>query len=455
MVWKSIDRFVVDLEKGVGYDKNSGSVVLVQMVNKKVRHVESIVVRECKVQQTLAAHSVSGVLTLLELLEDSVNFYFFYENPAPTTPPPPLQQYPAPDNNVCDMESDETALARKKFKYEVNNNDNKNIYPAFQQAAAAPSSQNIRNTMVDLLTCIKQSGRLSEQLAGWIFLQLMKTLAEMHALDIVHRDLKLPSILICTETNQMKLTNFGCSQILESPNALLTDRKGSPAYLSPEIFQKNTIAYDGKAADVYACGVILYCMLTGGYPFAASSPETLFRLVSTQTPSIPDYVSPNMTKLVLNLLQKQPTDRPTSGQIVEQYSSACVSSLVPVTPLPMLQLRLEISGTMLKPDASGSSRHHARKQGKSGSASRKQLHHHRSHSSPPSQQCSKCDSASDIIDAEEASEMMEGVMFKEEPEVHAYSSAGNDPRELHAAKTLISLVGTVQPKLHPMEQISC
>jgi serine/threonine-protein kinase SRK2 len=67
---------------------------------------------------------------------------------------------------------------------------------------------------------------------------------------------------------------------------------GTPAYIAPEVLSKKE--YDGKIADVWSCGVTLYVMLVGAYPF--EDPEdprnfrkTIGRILSVQY-TIPDYV---------------------------------------------------------------------------------------------------------------------------------------------------------------------
>ncbi|GKF05486.1 serine/threonine-protein kinase SAPK3-like protein, partial [Tanacetum coccineum] len=67
---------------------------------------------------------------------------------------------------------------------------------------------------------------------------------------------------------------------------------GTPAYIAPEVLSRKE--YDGKIADVWSCGMTLYVMLVGAYPF--EDPEdprnfrkTIGRIVSVQY-SIPDYV---------------------------------------------------------------------------------------------------------------------------------------------------------------------
>ncbi|KAL3591557.1 hypothetical protein D5086_010197 [Populus alba] len=67
---------------------------------------------------------------------------------------------------------------------------------------------------------------------------------------------------------------------------------GAPAYIAPEVLSRKE--YDGKIADVWSCGVTLYVMLVGAYPF--EDPEdprnfkkTIHRILSVHY-SIPDYV---------------------------------------------------------------------------------------------------------------------------------------------------------------------
>ncbi|QHN82877.1 hypothetical protein HN51_059469 [Arachis hypogaea] len=67
---------------------------------------------------------------------------------------------------------------------------------------------------------------------------------------------------------------------------------GTPAYIAPEVLSRKE--YDGKIADVWSCGVTLYVMLVGAYPF--EDPEdprnfrkTIGRIIGVQY-SIPDYV---------------------------------------------------------------------------------------------------------------------------------------------------------------------
>ncbi|KAK1301174.1 Serine/threonine-protein kinase SAPK10 [Acorus calamus] len=110
--------------------------------------------------------------------------------------------------------------------------------------------------------------------------------------QVCHRDLKLENTLLDgSPAPRLKICDFGYSKssVLHSqPKSTV----GTPAYIAPEVLLKKE--YDGKIADVWSCGVTLYVMLVGAYPF--EDPEepknfkkTIQRILSVQY-SIPDYV---------------------------------------------------------------------------------------------------------------------------------------------------------------------
>ncbi|XP_062148421.1 serine/threonine-protein kinase SAPK2 isoform X2 [Alnus glutinosa] len=114
--------------------------------------------------------------------------------------------------------------------------------------------------------------------------------------QICHRDLKLENTLIDgSSAPRLKICDFGYSKssVLHSqPKSTV----GTPAYIAPEVLAKKE--YDGKIADVWSCGVTLYVMLVGAYPFEDPEDprnfrETLKRILSVHY-SIPDYIRISM-----------------------------------------------------------------------------------------------------------------------------------------------------------------
>ena len=86
----------------------------------------------------------------------------------------------------------------------------------------------------------------------------------MHKTGYVHRDLKLDNILIDPQTRDIKIIDLGFS-IEAGPNEKLNFYCGTPSYMDPDLARK--APYLGTAADVWACGVILFTMLTSILPF--------------------------------------------------------------------------------------------------------------------------------------------------------------------------------------------
>ncbi|XP_010680996.2 serine/threonine-protein kinase SAPK1 [Beta vulgaris subsp. vulgaris] len=144
----------------------------------------------------------------------------------------------------------------------------------------------------ELFERICTAGRFSEDEARYYFQQLISGVSYCHSMQICHRDLKLENTLLDgTPDPRLKICDFGYSKsaVLHSqPKSTV----GTPAYIAPEVLSRKE--YDGKIADVWSCGVTLYVMLVGAYPF--EDPEdprnfktTISRILSVQY-SIPDYV---------------------------------------------------------------------------------------------------------------------------------------------------------------------
>nr|AFK42988.1 unknown [Lotus japonicus] len=144
----------------------------------------------------------------------------------------------------------------------------------------------------ELFERICTAGRFSEDEARYFFQQLISGVCYCHAMQICHRDLRLENTLLDgSPAPRLKICDFGYSK-----SSLLHSRPkstvGTPVYIAPEVLSRRE--YDGKLADVWSCGVTLYVMLVGAYPF--EDPEdprnfrkTINRIMAVQY-KIPDYV---------------------------------------------------------------------------------------------------------------------------------------------------------------------
>jgi serine/threonine protein kinase len=88
----------------------------------------------------------------------------------------------------------------------------------------------------DLFTYIKKRRRLRELHAKYFFVQILKGLAALHRVGILHRDIKLENIMI-NVSGQVKIGDFGVSKKLR-PGEVCYDQCGTPAYIAPELLTR-------------------------------------------------------------------------------------------------------------------------------------------------------------------------------------------------------------------------
>ena len=73
-----------------------------------------------------------------------------------------------------------------------------------------------------------------------------------------HRDIKLDNLVYHEHSNTLKIIDFGFAMSLKEP---LKNLCGTPNFMAPEIVLGRE--YNGAPADIWACGVVLYVILTG------------------------------------------------------------------------------------------------------------------------------------------------------------------------------------------------
>jgi len=162
---------------------------------------------------------------------------------------------------------------------------------------------------------LKQRGRLHWKEVVEYAQQMCAALAHAHKLNIIHRDVK-PSNFLITRKGQIQLCDFGVA-LVANESKLTADGKtvGSVAYMAPEQITGKPVS---AQTDLYSLGCVMFEMLTGQLPFEGKTlVETMQRHVTGEVPGIAATV-PNapalLDKLIADLLEKNPADRPQSAQ---------------------------------------------------------------------------------------------------------------------------------------------
>ena len=128
----------------------------------------------------------------------------------------------------------------------------------------------------ELFEFIVAHGRLHETQACRIFRQVVLGVDACHAMGVAHRDLKPENMLIDAACN-VKVIDFGLSNVFSQPDELLRTACGSPCYAAPEMVAGKR--YRGAAADVWSLGVCLFAMLCGYLPFEDADTPALYRKI--------------------------------------------------------------------------------------------------------------------------------------------------------------------------------
>ncbi|TYH65650.1 hypothetical protein ES332_D06G069600v1 [Gossypium tomentosum] len=127
----------------------------------------------------------------------------------------------------------------------------------------------------ELFDKIVHCGRLPENECRRYFQQLIDAVAHCHSKGVYHRDLK-PENLLLDSYGDLKVSDFGLSALLQQQGVgLLHTTCGTPNYVAPEVLSYQ--GYDGAAADIWSCGVILFFIMAGYLPFYEIDIPTLYK----------------------------------------------------------------------------------------------------------------------------------------------------------------------------------
>jgi serine/threonine-protein kinase len=150
---------------------------------------------------------------------------------------------------------------------------------------------------------------LGQERAVAIMDELLDALGCVHHQGICHRDVK-PANIMVTPAGQVKLTDFGVARLRDLGLTRASSIIGTPAFMAPEQFTGG--ALDGRA-DLFACGVLLFLLLSGRRPFSGAPAAVMHQILHEEPPLLSEasggFVGPAYDEVILRALAKRADDR--------------------------------------------------------------------------------------------------------------------------------------------------
>ncbi|KAK3754014.1 hypothetical protein QZH41_020292, partial [Actinostola sp. cb2023] len=151
----------------------------------------------------------------------------------------------------------------------------------------------------------------SEAVASHYMRQVLEAIAFCHEREIIHRDLKPHNLLLASKDNSapLKVADFGVAVELPPEGYILSGRLGTPHFMSPEVINRERY---GKPVDIWGCGIILFILLGGNFPFHGTG-EKVYESIKKGRPVTRckqwDHISEEARELCMQLMFTDPDKR--------------------------------------------------------------------------------------------------------------------------------------------------
>jgi len=187
---------------------------------------------------------------------------------------------------------------------------------------------------------------LQESQIAYLFKDLLKALTYLHALNIVHRDIKSDNILLNLD-GEVKLADLGlCAEIKKGEEK--KTMAGSKYWMPPEMIKRDT--YNVKA-DIWSLGCLGFEMVQGFPPYCDYKPvKAMFRIATVGAPTLkqPDkWSQPLKDFLFTKIFLMNPEQRGTAAELLEHpfIQKACKrEKLVQAIEIVFLGSSLRMNG---------------------------------------------------------------------------------------------------------------
>lgn len=166
--------------------------------------------------------------------------------------------------------------------------------------------------------------RLPEQVISGLARRVLQGLAYLHGMQIVHRDIK-PSNLLINGKGEVKIADFGVSDVVAGACEACDSYMGTCAYMSPERFDPERWggdSSDGFAGDVWSLGVVVLQCLMGRFPLIGPGQKpdwaTLMCVICfSERLEMPETASPEFQSFIGRCLEKDWRKRATVAELLD------------------------------------------------------------------------------------------------------------------------------------------
>lgn len=166
--------------------------------------------------------------------------------------------------------------------------------------------------------CTRDPG-VWERFCAKVMQHTLSAVAYCHSKGVIHKDLKPENVMMSSakgapvEDTHVVVVDFGLAQMFSGPMDRATEIAGTPPFMAPEVWAGNF----SRSCDVWSCGVMLFFMLSGMYPFMAQRIEDFPRAVS-QEPNwqLIGGASGEANWICFKMLCKAEADRPCAQELL-------------------------------------------------------------------------------------------------------------------------------------------
>jgi formylglycine-generating enzyme required for sulfatase activity len=155
----------------------------------------------------------------------------------------------------------------------------------------------------DLRARLDERGKLGEEEAIRVAVEMLEALGYLHAHEIIHMDVN-PRNILFDAGGRAKLADFGLAKFMESKSQL-TQVGGTPGYMAPELYRERVY----PASDLWSVAIVLHEMLTGRRPFGADNDAALMYKILREPPALSEALSEGVRGFLRNALAKEVSSR--------------------------------------------------------------------------------------------------------------------------------------------------